>query len=176
MKRTWLGLVATCGVAALVISGSIGPVASQQGSPAAEKTVYHHAETRRQKTFDPKRNGPTLGDRTAVTGPVYDAREGGQIVGKLHHDWIYLGRDSFIQTSSTVVFPEGAITFAGELTFASLDSQAGVVLAITGGTGDYERASGTVTMKRHPTTVEVHIQVYGRTATPPPSAPPSLAP
>lgn len=176
MERSRVGLVAACGVAALVILVSIGPVASQGGPPAVEKTVYHHDETRRQKTFDPKRNGPTLGDRSAVTGPLFDARTGGEIVGRLHHDWVVLGRDSFVQTSSTAVFPEGAITFAGEFTLASLDSAAGAVLAITGGTGDYERASGTVTMKSHATTIEVHIEVYGASGTPPPSAPASLAP
>ena len=101
-----------------------------------------------EKTIDNGKVGLSSGDEIVEIHTLLDPADGSD-AGTIYTEVgilrvIHGGDDLDITLSCTVVLPEGEIVFYGGLRFSEFFSAGGSTLPVTGGTGDFELARGTV--------------------------------
>jgi Allene oxide cyclase barrel like domain len=152
--------VAALGLATLALAGCGGGAESTQ--PAAKQatttttTAKKDANTRRvtihvtsvvsgKKQTDRPPAGTSQGDYVAFTDKLLNARPQ---FGKDTNEQVGSDKGTMTLTGAhtarlegEAVLPDGKITFAGEVTLRPNDS---ITVPVTGGTGEYENATGTL--------------------------------
>ncbi len=142
-----IGIGATAVLAAVALAAALdAPAVSHQAPEQIRKLAWSNDKTERATDVDLGRKGPSSGDRLVTRGLLFDAagrQRTGTYVGEIvTHDHKKL----LVQTTLTATFPEGQLTVAGSMLFRRVLSRTGATLAITGGTGAYSDAGGSVTM------------------------------
>jgi hypothetical protein len=136
MKR-WIGMGAAAG--ALAAAGGGGLASAQDGPEVLKLTsVEQHCAS-----ADNGRRGDSLGDLDACRGLLRNGN--GARAGRAHWTCVYLGSTRAGSDCSAVVnLRGGTLQAAGVLSHTSPQSE----WAITGGTGRYAGARGTVTLRQ----------------------------
>jgi hypothetical protein len=139
-----------CAVALAALLTAAAPATAKPG-PTLRVTM----DPNLSRPVDLPPSGPSVGDRWAIESRVLDTS--GAPVGTFRADQtaIAVGRDSqVVQTQGVFELSDGSITFAG-VARAPL-SQTGLAVdeayerAVTGGTGAYAGAGGTIVTRRRP--------------------------
>jgi hypothetical protein len=133
-------------LAAWILGMSMSPVGSQppHAQPSTvHKEVISKTATERDVFLDLGKQGDSPGDRVLIRGPLFDAANTSQQVGQSVVDLVLLSRASFQVSAFTAEFTDGSITATGKASFPELE--VGAPFAVTGGTGAYNGARGTVT-------------------------------
>jgi allene oxide cyclase-like protein len=137
--RTSIGIgVAAAGALAAGLAGG-GLAGAQEGAQVIRLTsVEQHCAT-----ADNGKRGESLGDLLACRGALRNA-EGGR-AGRTHWTCVFLGRERLGEDCSAIVnLRGGTLQAAGLLSHTSPASE----WAITGGTGSYAGARGTVALRQ----------------------------
>jgi hypothetical protein len=138
------GLLATGALAASVVSTE----AQQPGPPTGTLQL---GQRDRDTTFrfidvpprQGERRGPTPGDGALITGAVRD--QAGKRAGRLQATFVLTNiKREEAEVSATFLLSGGRIMASGADTKAAVDD-----FAVTGGTGRYAGARGTVTVTEH---------------------------
>jgi hypothetical protein len=136
--RTAIGIgLAAAGAGAAALAGG-GLAGAQEGTQVMRLTaVEQHCAT-----ADNGKRGVSLGDLLACRGSLRDA--GGDRAGRAHWTCVFLGSERIGEDCSAVVnLRGGTLQAAGLLSHTSPTSE----WAITGGTGRYAGARGTVSLR-----------------------------
>jgi hypothetical protein len=148
MSRGWaaMALLATLGVS--LLTGSSVSAKENKALGHRTFTLITHPSTGYSKVIDlgePNTSGLTAGDLLLEEVPLLDPKSGQQVgTGRSHAVVIRVdGGDPMIAVNASDQFREGVIEQQG--VFRLSDFQRGFTIAITGGTGAYARARGTVT-------------------------------
>lgn len=140
MRARWKILLAASLVASTAIAVSIVSISSA-GSRVARVHVIEHATT--DTVVDLTANGDSTGDLLTFHNEVFD--EGNEVVvGTSHGDCVRIEVGVSWQCRWTTTFEDGSITVEGPFYDAAPS-----VLAITGGTGAYRGARGSMRLKVH---------------------------
>jgi hypothetical protein len=145
MGITWLRVAAvTCGlVASAGLANVVSSQAQQPGPPTGTLQLEQRDRDARFRFIDvPPRQGerrpPNAGDGFLITGAVRD--QAGQRAGRVQAVFVITAaRREQAQGSATFVLADGHIAISGAETAANVDD-----FAITGGTGRYAGARGTL--------------------------------
>jgi hypothetical protein len=138
------GLLAAGALAASVVSTE----AQQPGPPTGTLQLMQRDRDTTFRFIDvPPRQGerraPTPGDGALITGAVRD--QAGNRAGRLQATFVITNvRREEAEVSATFLLPDGRIMGSGADTKARVDD-----FAVTGGTGRYAGARGTVTVTEH---------------------------
>jgi allene oxide cyclase len=135
MRDGWKVLLAGSLVAATAIAVSLVSV-SAAGPRVTRIHVIEHATT--DQVVDITTNGDSTGDLLTFHNDVYDAANE-RVVGSSHGDCVRIEVGVSWQCRWTTTFEDGSITVEGPFYDASPS-----VLAITGGTGAYRGARGSM--------------------------------
>jgi allene oxide cyclase len=135
MRRNWAILVAAALIAATAISVSIVSV-SAAGSKVTRMVVVERATT--DEVIDLKAEGDSNGDLLVFHNELYDA-DNQTVVGSDQGDCIRIEAGVSWECRWVSRFDEGSITVEGPFYDAGPS-----VLAITGGTGAYRGARGSM--------------------------------
>lgn len=137
--RTWIGIgVAAAGAGVAALAG--GGLAGAQEAPQVLSltSVDQHCAT-----ADNGRRGESLADLDACRGLLRDAQ--GDRAGRAHWTCVYLGSTrAGSDCSSVVTLRGGTLQAAGVLSHTTPRSE----WAVTGGTGRYAGARGTVALRQ----------------------------
>jgi hypothetical protein len=135
------GLVATGALGASVVSTE-----AQQSSPPTgtlQLTLRDRDTGFRFIDVHPQRRAPAVGDGAVIRGALRD--QAGTRMGRLQATFVITNpRREQAQVSATFVLPGGRITVSGADTKARVDD-----FPVTGGTGSYTGARGTVRVTEH---------------------------
>ena len=104
--------------------------------------LFQH-DTERQ-SIDLGEPGPGVGDQLVIGGDIYD-HEGGTLVGRSAAQCT-ISSATEILCSAAFTVGDGQITFQGIVDTFTFFTNQPVDFAITGGTGTYRKARGTVTV------------------------------
>lgn len=140
MRDRWKVLLAGSLVAAMAIAVSLVSV-SAAGPRVTRIHVIEHATT--DQVVDITTNGDSTGDLLTFHNDVYDASNE-RVVGSSHGDCVRIEVGVSWQCRWTTTFEDGSITVEGPFYDASPS-----VLAITGGTGTYRGARGSMRLTAH---------------------------
>lgn len=140
MRARWRMLLAASLVAATAIAVSIVSV-SAAGSRVTRIHVIEHATT--DTVVDLTANGDSTGDLLTFHNEVFDGTNQ-VVVGTSHGDCVRIEVGVSWQCRWTTAFEDGSITVEGP--FYDVTPS---VLAITGGTGAYRGARGSMRLKVH---------------------------
>jgi len=131
-------------VRTVVAAGTFSAVALAVPHAAWERprTLRFNALTTHQVRIDRGRRGLSVGDELLSDGRLLGLD--GRLIGSFGTSCavVDFGRTVATQCQGYDKLPAGQVTFAGELIFG----QRVQVLAITGGTGDYENARGQLSL------------------------------
>jgi hypothetical protein len=122
-----------------LVLGTSGLVGGQSAAPAGDLTVVEHATT--DAVVDLGEAGDTLGDLLAFGNDLYDAGDA-EVVGRDEGTCFRTNPGMAWECTWTNILADGSITVQGPF----LDSLEDTELAITGGTGAYAGATGTMTL------------------------------
>lgn len=140
MRKGRASLVAASLIAATAIAVSIVSV-SMAGPLVTRLAVVEHATT--DTVVDLTTNGDSTGDLLTFHNDVYD-ESNSDIVGTSHGDCVRIEVGVSWQCRWTTTLPNGSITVEGPFLDAGPS-----VLAVTGGTGDYRGARGSMRLSLH---------------------------
>lgn len=140
MRTRWMGLAAGAVVAAMAIALSIVSV-GWAGPNVTRLAVIEHATT--DTIVDLTANGDSTGDLLTFHNDVYDETNT-EVVGTSHGDCVRIEVGVSWQCRWTTAFASGSITVEGPF----LDAEPSV-LAVTGGTGDFREARGSMRLSLH---------------------------
>jgi hypothetical protein len=135
------GLVATGALGASVVS----PEAQQSSPPTGtlQLTLRDRETTFRLVDVHPGRRAPAVGDGFVITGALRD--QAGTRMGRLQATFVAINpRREQAQVAATFVLSGGRITASGADTKSRVDD-----FAVTGGTGSYAGARGTLRVTEH---------------------------
>lgn len=135
MRARWRAMLAGALVAATAIAISLVSVSSA-GPNVTRIHVIEHATT--DTVVDLTANGDSTGDLLTFRNEVFD-QDDQQVVGTSHGDCVRIEVGVSWQCRWTTTFEDGSITVEGPFYDASPS-----VLAITGGTGVYRGARGSM--------------------------------
>ena len=137
MKRIWIVAVPVSVVAlVLAVSASAGDRGSRHRDHGSVFTVVEHATT--DATTDTGAAGDSAGDLLTFANEMFDARDT-RVVGTNQGSCVRIVPGESYECSWTNFLPRGQIVVSGPFFDAK-----GSTLAITGGTGDYRNARGTM--------------------------------
>ncbi len=122
-----------------LVLGTSGLVGGQSMSPAGDFTVVERATT--DAVVDVGETGDTVGDLLAFGNDLYDA-DNAAVVGRDQGSCFRTNPGVAWECTWTNILEDGSITVQGPF----LDSLEDSELAITGGTGAYAGATGTMTL------------------------------
>ncbi len=129
-----------------VVALSLTPASSQQ--PPSTREFFSPDATGFERFIDVKRKGPSNGDYFLMSHPLQDPADGTR-VGKTYGICTILKLDP--QHTNTVQsceiqldLADGSVMTQGTFSVALLED--GAPIAITGGTGSYSQAAGTLTL------------------------------
>jgi hypothetical protein len=137
LRAIGLALVIGLGVTTLPVSGQ------ESGGKVRERFSLFQHDTNRQ-SIDLGEPGPSVGDQLVIGGDVYN-HEGGTQVGRSAAHCIF-SSEAQILCSAAFTVEGGQITFQGIVDIFTFFTNHPVDFAITGGTGPYRNARGTVTV------------------------------
>ena len=141
MDRRWTLMVATLVAVTLLVSMAVltQGASPEPSSGAMAFTVVEHADT--DTVIDAGATGDSIGDSLAFGNPVFDAQDATQV-----------GRDEGVcfrtnpgvawECTWTTILADGSLVVQGPFNDDGSDS----ILAVTGGTGAYDGASGQMTL------------------------------
>lgn len=132
-----LALVIGLGATALSASGQ-----ENGGAYRGRFSLYQHDTS--QQSIDLGQPGPSVGDQLVLGGDVYNHQDG-TLVGRSAAHCTF-SSDAEILCSAAFTVEDGQITFQGIVDIFTFFTYHPVVFAITGGTGPYRNARGTVTI------------------------------
>ncbi len=137
-------------VLAAVVGGAVasGPAASQD--PPAGQTISLFSRDRDEHAVDLDlgRRGASLGDRTIARGRLVDPTDTRRRRGSFTAEIVTFDPKTLLSGfTATLVLPGGQVQVDGSLPFRRTLTAAGAVLPVTGGTGDYRSARGTMTVR-----------------------------
>ena len=135
------GLVATGALGASVVSTE----AQQPGPPTGTLQLQQRDRDTTFRFIDvhTRRRAPAVGDGFVITGALRD--QAGTRMGRLQATFVFTNpRREQAEVSATFVLPSGRIMGSGADTKARVDD-----FAVTGGTGSYTGARGTVRVTEH---------------------------
>lgn len=135
MRARWRAMLAGALVGATAIAISLVSVSSA-GPNVTRIHVIEHATT--DTVVDLTANGDSTGDLLTFNNEVFD-QDDQQVVGTSHGDCVRIEVGVSWQCRWTTTFEDGSITVEGPFYDASPS-----VLAITGGTGVYRGARGSM--------------------------------
>ena len=123
--------------------------AQGQAPPTGERTLKFKFTSIQKKGdehyVDLRPKGPSAGDRVALSSEL---REGDAPAGRLEGDCVLLDKPfGVLQCSVVVIRPDGRLTLQGAYAGKTIPHVGGTseVYAVTGGTGAYTGATGTMT-------------------------------
>ena len=159
MARFWkAGLIVA---AALLATAGLVSIASASSGPnrtaSSSKTKTIHVVQSNVGVDNPVDVGPeggSVGDYNVINTPFLDPKSNQQVGLESAVCTDIELAPSRLQCVTTASFPEGNITFQGAFLFEPPEP---FVLAITGGTGAYRTAHGTVTFIFPPRGDELHV-------------------
>jgi hypothetical protein len=134
-----MALPAVGGLVLGLVLGTSGLVGGQSAPPAGDLTVVERAAT--DTVVDLGETGDTIGDLLAFGNDLYDA-ENASVVGRDEGTCFRTNPGMAWECTWTNLLADGSITVQGPF----LDSLEDTELAITGGTGAYAGATGTMTL------------------------------
>jgi hypothetical protein len=149
MSRSWKAVLAAVGAVVLVTVGlmSFAAASSPSSATSNSETKTIHVIQPRSAVFtevDVGATGPSPGDYVVITSPLLNPATRQRVgSGGVVCTLLRVTRTFPSQCVGTAHFAAGDITFQG--LFVSVTGKANV-LAITGGTGAYRTADGTVTV------------------------------
>ena len=153
-RRTIIGLVAAALLALALVAAVALP---SRAASSSAKTLQLAAVTIQSTTLDLGAAGLSQGDASIVTRDLF---LDGSKVGTSHlvsTVTLVAGADSQSQTVATFSLPDGQLTAQGLVTASQTANR---LAAITGGTGAYRHAGGTVTVTRTgPTTADITLVI-----------------
>jgi hypothetical protein len=137
MRAISLVLVIGLGVTALPASGQ------KDGGKSRDRfTLFQHDTS--QQSIDLGDPGPSVGDQLVLGGDIYN-HQGGTLVGRSAAHCTF-SSEAEILCSAAFTVEDGQITFQGIVDVFTFFTNHPVDFAITGGTGRYSQARGTVTV------------------------------
>jgi allene oxide cyclase len=141
MRRFGLLLALSTAIAALLVAGGLltGTFTVAPTKAAQEIVVIEHATT--DATVDLGEEGDSVGDTLVFSNEVYDS-EDANVVGSDQGSCVRTKKGEAWECTFTVSLEDGAIVVQGGLYDDGRDS----TLAITGGTGSYNGATGEMTL------------------------------
>jgi hypothetical protein len=146
VKRVRTAAVASGLLAAGALGASVVSTEAQQAGPPTGTLQLTQRDRDASFKFinvPPRQRRPGVGDSFLITGAVRD--QAGQRAGRLQADFVITGaRGAQAQGSATFVLAGGHIVLSGAETRARVDE-----FAVTGGTGRYAGARGTLTVSEH---------------------------
>lgn len=137
LRAAGLALVIGLGLTALPASGA------GNGNPYQGRFSLYQHDTSRQ-SIDLGDPGPSVGDQLVIGGDVLD-HQGGTLVGRSAAHCTF-SSDAEILCSGALTVEDGQITFQGIVDVFTFFTNHPVDFALTGGTGPYDKARGTVTV------------------------------
>ena len=140
MRMRWMGPVTGALVAAAAITVSIVSV-SVAGPNVTRLAVVEHATT--DTVVDLTANGDSTGDLLTFHNDVYDEANA-EVVGTSHGECVRIEVGVSWQCRWTTTLDTGSITVEGPFLDAGPS-----VLAVTGGTGEYRGARGSMRLSLH---------------------------
>ncbi len=140
MRGRWVSFVAAAVIAATAIAISVVSV-SAAGSKVTRLHVIEHATT--DTVVDLTANGDSSGDLLTFHNEVYDETNS-EVVGTSHGECVRIEVGVSWECRWVNTFENGSITVEGPFLDAGPS-----VLAITGGTGDYRAARGSMRLAFH---------------------------
>lgn len=151
MKRI---VIAVAAAAAVVLTALLGSAGAQSGAPTGTlELVQLERENSSAFVDNPPRRRESPGDVFTVSGPVRDAQ--GRRIGKANGAFTQTGRNA-AHGAATFMLAEGRIVVVGALAGAGANA-----LAIAGGSGAYEDASGTATVTTRRNRTEFGLRFGG---------------
>jgi len=140
MRNRNTNLVAGSLIAAVAIAVSIASV-SMAGPLVTRIAVVEHATT--DTVVDLTANGDSTGDLLTFHNDVYDETDT-DVVGTSHGECVRIEAGVSWECRWVTTLPHGSITVEGPFLDAGPS-----VLAVTGGTGDYRGARGSMRLAAH---------------------------
>ena len=131
-------------VATMIVTASLWLPAALAGD-----TQVHvfDPEGKYSKLIDIGKPGFSAGDQIVEIHTLLDPTDGSN-AGKIYTQATILKTvkddDDILTVHCSVVLPSGTIAFYGRVDYAAANTPSGASLPVTGGTGDYELARGTV--------------------------------
>jgi len=137
LQAIGLALVIGLGMAALPASGQ-----EDGGAYRGRFSLLQHDTTR--QSIDLGEPGPSVGDQLVIGGDVYN-HQGGTLVGRSAAQCTFSSEAEMLCWAAFTV-EDSQITFQGIVNTFPFFTNQPVDFAITGGTGSYRKARGTVTV------------------------------
>jgi hypothetical protein len=143
--RSKLVLGAAMGMAGVLVA-LLGPAASQE---ARREIEVFSTDLGFVKQIDLGRKGFSSGDLILGRDPLLDPERGekvGREVFRAQNVRVFpKARDGLVIVDATVILPEGRLVWHGTARFSQFNE--GIDFAVTGGTGEFRDATGSVTVK-----------------------------
>ena len=143
-------MIKTAPLAAALATGTIAALvtvmpAHGQDQPDTRSLIYTSTEKQGEEhAIDTRPKGPSVGDRWLLASTLHQQ---GKVAGRLEGDCVGVDKTyGVLQCSIVIILPDGRLTLHG----ASVSKQipgvggTGEEYAITGGTGAYQGATGTM--------------------------------
>jgi hypothetical protein len=141
-------MIRTGALAAALAAGSIAAVLPAHGQDHAATLKFTSTQgPRDEHQLDARPKGPSAGDRWLLSSTLH---RNGRVAGRLEGDCTGIDESYEVMTCSLVVIlPDGRLTLQGASVAKRIPGVggAGEEYAVTGGTGKYVRATGTMRRK-----------------------------
>ena len=143
-------MIKTGTLAAALTAGTIAALAAvlpAQGQDSAGVRTLTFTSTQKhgdERFIDLRPKGPSAGDRVVLSSTLHQA---GKVAGRLEGDCVWVDQTfEVLQCTVVVIFPDGRLTLQGAYANKEIPRIGGTQeeYAVTGGTGAYQRATGTM--------------------------------
>jgi hypothetical protein len=138
--------VLAAGLTAGTIAATVAVLPAEGQDPPGTRTLTFTSTQRQgdEHAIDARPKGPSVGDRWLLSSTL---RQTGKVAGRLEGDCVGIDqRFEVLQCSVVVILPDGRLTLQGAYANKKIPGVGGTheEYAITGGTGVYEGATGSM--------------------------------
>jgi hypothetical protein len=141
-KSGTLAAALTAGTIAALVA--VLPAQGQDATGARTLTFTSTEKQGEEHVIDTRPKGPSVGDRWLLASTL---RQAGKVAGRLEGDCVGVDKTyGVLQCSLVVILPDGRLTIQGASVSKRIPGVGGTgeEYAITGGTGAYQGATGTM--------------------------------